>query len=176
MAVCGPKTHRIANVFDQRQTSIIAEPQNTFKREISPRMLLEMNISSSHVQNTFLQTLWYGNWTRGVGSEVKFPSTEGGSVKKENPQQTFPVVVVVWISIIVLLVKIIIPKNDHFHVKILEIKFRLIWLSHPQSREIWPATNAVSSCRITVSGERKYFGHGFRKCSFSATCVEIFRF
>ena len=26
-------------------------------------MLLEMNISSSHVQNTFfLQTLWYGNW------------------------------------------------------------------------------------------------------------------
>ena len=36
-----------------------------------------MNISSSHVQNTFfLWTLWYGNWTRGI----KFPSTEGGSV------------------------------------------------------------------------------------------------
>ena len=41
---------------------------------MSPRMLLEMNISSSHVPNTFfLQTLWYGNWTKGVGSEVKFP-------------------------------------------------------------------------------------------------------
>ena len=81
-------------------------------------MLLKMNISSSHVQNTFfLQTLWYGNWTRGVGSEVKFPSTEGGSVKKENPQQTFPVVVIVWISTIVLLFKIIIQKNDHSHVE-----------------------------------------------------------
>ena len=43
-------------------------------------MLLEMNISLSHVQNTFfLQTLWYGNWTRGIGSKVKFPVT-----KKEN--------------------------------------------------------------------------------------------
>ena len=41
----------------------------------------------------------------------------------------------------------------------------LIWLSHPRSREIWPRTNAVSSCRITVSGDRRYFGHGSRKCS-----------
>ena len=84
-------------------------------------MLLEMNISSSHVQNTFfLQTLWYGNRTRGVGSEAKFPSTEvgaGGSVNKENPQLTFPVVVVVWISITVLPVKIINPKNDRSQVK-----------------------------------------------------------
>ena len=53
----------------------------------------------------------------GVGSEFKFPSTEGGSVNKENPQQTFPVVVVVWIPIRVLPVKIINPKNDHSHVK-----------------------------------------------------------
>ena len=45
-------------------------------------MLLEMNISLSLVQNTFfLQTLWYGNWTWGVGFEVKCPSTEGSSVK-----------------------------------------------------------------------------------------------
>ena len=52
-------------------------------------MLLKINLSSSHVQNTFfLQTLWYGNWTQ-RWSEVKFPSTEGGSVNKENPQQTF---------------------------------------------------------------------------------------
>ena len=55
---------------------------------------------------------------RGVGSEVKFPSTKGGSVNKENPQKTFTViVVVVWISITVLHVKIINPKNDHSHVK-----------------------------------------------------------
>ena len=72
-----------------------------------------MNISSSHVQNTFfLQTLWYSNWTQGVGSEVKFPLTEGSSVNKENPQQTFPVVVVVWISITVLPVKIINPPKE----------------------------------------------------------------
>ena len=32
---------------------------------------------------------------------------KGGSVNKENPQQTFPVVVVVWMSIAVLPVKII---------------------------------------------------------------------
>ena len=59
----------------------------SLKSEISPRMLLEMNISSSHwVQNTsFHQTLCDGTWTRGVGSEVKFPPTEGGSVNKENP-------------------------------------------------------------------------------------------
>ena len=53
-----------------------------FKGEICPCMLLEMNISLSHVQNTFfLQTLWYGNWTWGIGFEVKCPSTEGSSVK-----------------------------------------------------------------------------------------------
>ena len=75
-----------------------------------------MNISSSHAQNTFfLQTLWYGNWTR-RWSEVKFASTEGGSVKKENPQQAFPVVVVGWISITVLPVKIVNLKNDHSHI------------------------------------------------------------
>ena len=81
-------------------------------------MLLEKNILTSHVQNTFFfQTLWYGNWTRGVGSEDKFPSTEGGSVNKENPQQAFPFVAVVWISITILPVKIINPKNDHSYVK-----------------------------------------------------------
>ena len=38
------------------------------------------------VQNTFfLQTLCDGTWARGVGSEVKFPWTKGGSVNKENP-------------------------------------------------------------------------------------------
>ena len=53
-------------------------------------MLLEMNISSSHVQNTFfLQTLWYGNWTRGVGPEVKFPSPEGGLVNKSTRDKRF---------------------------------------------------------------------------------------
>ena len=56
------------------------------------------------------------NWTR-RWSEVKFPSTEGGSVNKENPQQTFSVVVVVWISITVLPVKIVNLKNDHSRVK-----------------------------------------------------------
>ena len=45
------------------------------------------------------------------------PSTEGGSVNKENPQQTFSVVVVVWISITVLPVKIVNLKNDHSRVK-----------------------------------------------------------
>ena len=40
-----------------------------------------MNISSSHVQNTFfLWTLWCGNWTGGV----KFPSTAGGSVNSHT--------------------------------------------------------------------------------------------
>ena len=38
---------------------------------------------------------------------------KGGSVIRENPQQTFPVVVVVWISIAVSPVKIIKPKNDY---------------------------------------------------------------
>ena len=63
-AVCGLKTHRIADFFDQRQTSIIAAPQLTFKSEISPCMLLEMNISSSHVQcrDTAPDT---GRWLRG---------------------------------------------------------------------------------------------------------------
>ena len=42
---------------------------------------------------------------------------KGGSVIKESPQQTFPVVVVVWISIAVLPVKIINPKNDYSYVK-----------------------------------------------------------
>ena len=42
--------------------------------------------------------------------------------------------------------------------------------------EIWPWTNAVSSCDIRASGERRYFGYGARKCSFPATCVGIFRF
>ena len=42
---------------------------------------------------------------------------EGGSVNKENPQKMFPVVVVVWISITVLPVEIINPKNDYCHVK-----------------------------------------------------------
>ena len=50
-------------------------------------------------------------------SRHKFPSTEGGSVNKENPQQTFSVVVVVWISITVLPVKIVNLKNDHSRVK-----------------------------------------------------------
>ena len=50
---CGPKTHRIADFFDQRQTSIIATPQQTFKSDA-----FRWNISSSHVQNTFcLRTL-----------------------------------------------------------------------------------------------------------------------
>jgi len=45
----------------------------------------------------------------------------------------------------------------------------LCWLSHPRSREIWPQSQRpVSSCRITESGERRYFGHGLRKCSFPA--------
>ena len=61
---CGPKTHRIADFFDQRQTSIIATPQQTFKSDAC-----RWNISSSHVQNTFcLRTLWYGNQTSVVRS------------------------------------------------------------------------------------------------------------
>ena len=40
-----------------------------------------MNISSSHVQNTFfLWTLWYGNWT----GDVKFPSIAGCSVNSHT--------------------------------------------------------------------------------------------
>ena len=46
--------------------------------------------ASSHVQNTiFLQTMWYGTWTRGVGSEVKFPSTDSGSVNKKPRNKRF---------------------------------------------------------------------------------------
>ena len=78
-------------------------------------MLLEMNISSSHVQNTFfLKTPWYGTGTRGVGSEVKFPSTEGGSVNEENPQQTFPVVIQVlsiWSFLFIVVIVISILLN-----------------------------------------------------------------
>ena len=47
------------------------------------------------------------------------------------------------------------------------------WLNHPRSREIWCP---VSSCRITVSRERRHFGQGSRKCSFPATCVGTFAF
>ena len=37
----------------------------------------------------------------------------------------------------------------------------LCWLSYPRSREIWPQSQRpVSSCRITESRERRYFGHG----------------
>ena len=43
-------------------------------------------------------------------------TVKGGSVIKENPQQRFPVVVVVWISIAILPVKIN-PKNDYSYVK-----------------------------------------------------------
>ena len=42
---------------------------------------------------------------------------KGGSVIKENPQQRFPVVAVVWISIAILPVKIVNPKNDYSYVK-----------------------------------------------------------
>ena len=58
-----------------------------------------------------------------------------------------------------------------------KVKFQLIWLSYPQSRDIWPRSQRpMSSCRITESGERRYFGHGSRKCSFPATCMGIFCF
>ena len=44
-------------LFNQRQTSIIATLQQTFKSDAC-----RWNISSSHVENTFcLRTLWYGN-------------------------------------------------------------------------------------------------------------------
>jgi len=77
-----------ARFFDQRQTFIIATPQETFKSEIATRLLLEMSVFSRHVQTTFfLQTLWFREWTR-RWSEVKFLSTVGDSVNKENPQQT----------------------------------------------------------------------------------------
>ena len=56
--------------FSLLQTSGRYLLTSALKSEISPRMLLEMNILKGHVQNTFfLQTLWYGNWTRGVGYE-----------------------------------------------------------------------------------------------------------
>ena len=77
-----------ARFFDQRQTFIIATPQETLKSEIAQRVLLEMSVFSRHVQTTFfLQTLWFREWTR-RWSEVKFLSTLGGSVDNENPQKT----------------------------------------------------------------------------------------
>ena len=40
--------------FSQESSAINKKaPQVTFESEISPRMLLKMNVSSSHVQNTF---------------------------------------------------------------------------------------------------------------------------
>ena len=58
--------------------------------------------------------------------------------------------------------------------KNLEMKFQLIWLSHPRSKEICPRTNAVSSCRIIVSGDRRYFGHGSRKCSSDMRLLNVY--
>ena len=52
--------------------------------------------------------------------------------------------------------------------KNLEIKFQLIWLSHPRSREIWPRTKAVSSCRITESGQNKVFWTWLEKMFISS--------
>ena len=53
-----------ARFFDQRQTFIIATPQETLKSEIAQRVLLEMSVFSRHVQTTFfLQTLWFREWT-----------------------------------------------------------------------------------------------------------------
>ena len=70
---------------------------------------------------------------------------KGGSVIKENPQQAFPVVVVVWISIAVLPVKINNAKNDYSYVKTNQKSGNensVSWLSHPRAREIWPRTSA----------------------------------
>ena len=71
---------------------------------------------------------------------------KGGSVIKENPQQAFPVVVVVWISIAVLPVKINNAKNDYSYVKTNQKSGNensVSWLSHPRAREIWPRTSAL---------------------------------
>ena len=71
---------------------------------------------------------------------------KGGSVIKENPQQAFPVVVVVWISIAVLPVKINNAKNDYSYVKTNQNSGNensVSWLSHPRAREIWPRTSAL---------------------------------
>ena len=79
----------------------------------------------------------------------------------EVTQQTFPVVSVVWISIAVLPVKIINPKNNYSYVKTnqkSEIKFYLSWLAHPRSREIWPRTNAV--CPLSKSQRLAKEGRG----------------
>ena len=78
-------------------------------------MLLEMNISLSQLPcpkyllslDSVIRQLDTGRWLRG-----QIFLTEGSSVNKENPQQMFPVVVVVWISITVLPVKIINPKKE----------------------------------------------------------------
>ena len=87
-AVCGLKTHRIADFFDQRQTSIIAAPQLTFKSEISPCMLLEMNISSSHVQ---CRDTAPGHGA--LAPRSNFPRPRVAQSTKKTPQQTFPVVI-----------------------------------------------------------------------------------
>ena len=64
------------------------------------------------IQTRDTACIWTRRW-----SEVKFPLTKGGSVNKENLQQTFSVVAVVWISTTVLPVKIVNLKNDHSRVK-----------------------------------------------------------
>lgn len=65
-------------------------------------MLLGISIFWLHVQNTFFQgKLVILEMDTGFWSMVKFLSTEGGSVNKENLQQMFPVVAVVWISMTV---------------------------------------------------------------------------
>ena len=51
---CGPKTHRIADFFDQRQTSIIATPQQTFKSDACrcKMGLTGLHDSPARVQNS----------------------------------------------------------------------------------------------------------------------------
>ena len=92
---------------------------------ICESVLLKRKQTLSWILQFEIEDLWYllspdcdtaYNWTR-HWSEVKFPSTEGGSVNKENPQQTLSVVVAVWISIAVLPVKIVNLKKDHYCVK-----------------------------------------------------------
>ena len=50
------------------------------------------------------------------------------------------------------------------------------WLSHPQSRDTWPCTNAVSTLKITVSGEKMYFGIAQENAHFQQHACGYFVF
>ena len=105
---------------------------------------------------------------------------KGDSVIKENPQQAFPVVVVVWISIAVSPVKINNAKNDYSYVKTNQKSGNenSVKLTEPPSGEgnLTSDQRPLSTPEIKASGEGRYFGHGARKCSSPATCVGIFPF